>query len=125
MMKAVLSLLGLAVIAGCSTPAAQAAAYKWKLNAPSTVVIAPQSKIHFTVETTTLDGKPIGDIPYVWVVDWVGLHGMQHNGESSHEEAILVKGGPGTAYLRILARDPNERLAEVAKASITVSYPQP
>jgi hypothetical protein len=123
-MNRCLALLALAVLGGCYT-AAQGAAYKWTLQAPSSVVHAPGSKLRFTVETKTLDGKPIGNVPYVWVVDWVGLHGAEHNGESSREESILVKGGPGTAHLYILASDPNGRLVEVARTRFEVAYPQP
>ena len=103
----------------------QAAPYRWTVNAPDSVVHASHSRLHFTVETSTADGRSVDNVPYVWAVDWAGRHGVEHQGRSFQEEKILVKGEPGFAVLRILASDGGDRLVEVARATIRVTGPQP
>lgn len=112
------------LFAGCLV-SGPAEGFKWTVRAPSEVVHAPHSRLHFTVETSTSDGKAVQGVPYVWYVDWVGLRGVEHQGRSFLQESILVKGGPGTAVLRILAHDPYDRPVEVAQAPIRVIWPQP
>ena len=123
-MRTFLSTLVLASLGACHV-SAPAGNYTWSVQAPENAVHAPHSKLKFVVETKAADGKPVTGVPFVWVVDWVGLHGTEHNGDSFAEESILVKGGAGMAYLRILALDPNGRLIEVVSKTFNVSYPQP
>ena len=119
------TLLGIALIgmlAGCKV-AAVSEDYRWKVKAPAQVSMAPQSRLHFVVEARA-QGRLVAEVPYVWVVEWVGLHGVRHQGWSSREERILVKGDPGTAHLRILALDRYHEMVEVASASFEVT-PEP
>ena len=112
------------LLSGCLVTG-PAAPYQWTLRAPASVVHAPHSHLHFTVETTTTDGRAVDAVPYMWAVDWVGLHGVEHQGRSFREERILVKGESGTAVLRILASDGGDRIVEVARTEIQVTGPQP
>ena len=90
---------------------------------------APHRRLSFSVETTTPGGAIEQGVPYIWVVDWVGVQGVEHQGRSYREESIRVKGGAGTARLRILAIDRGERLVEVASIPVEIppaqSAPEP
>ncbi len=119
MRRMLLGLAAVALTAGCKT-AAPAANYQWTVKAPSQVALASKSRLKFVVETRTPDGQGVADVPYLWVVEWVGLHGMEHQGYSSREEDITVKGGPGKAILRILASHGEDRKVEVARAEVEV-----
>src|SRR5688572_17803508 len=106
--------LALALVAGCFV-ASEAGEYRWTVKAPSKVAL--DSKLHFTAEAVAPDGTPVADAPYVWRVDWVGVHGIRHQGRSFDEERIQVKGDPGRAVLRILAVDRYNHMVEVARAT--------
>jgi hypothetical protein len=118
------TILSALLLAGCLVTG-PAAPYRWTLRAPASVVHAPHSRLQFTVETATADGRPVDAVSYVWAVDWVGLRGVEHQGRSFREERILVKGEPGTAVLRILASDGGDRLVEVARAEVQITGSQP
>jgi len=112
------SALALTLVAGCLV-AATTEEYRWTVKAPSKVPM--DGKLHFTAEARSMSGTPVMEVPFVWKVDWVGVHGIRHQGSSYNEERIQVKGGPGTAVLRILAFDPAHRLVEVARATFEVT----
>lgn len=112
------------LLTGCHV-ASTAEEYRWSLKSPPTVTAAPKSRLSFSVETTTPGGRAEEGVPYIWVVDWVGVHGVQHQGRSSREESIRVKGGAGTALIRILAFDREDRLLEVARAPVEIQLSQP
>ena len=114
--------LALTLVAGCYV-AATTEEYRWTVKAPSKVPL--ETKLHFTVDAHTPDGTRVVDVPYVWRVDWVGVKGIRHQGRSSDEERIVVKGEPGTAVLRILAFDRTHHLVEVVRAvfDVTPSHP--
>lgn len=118
------AILSTLLLAGCLVTG-PAAPYRWTLRVPASVVRAPHSHLRFTVETTTPDGRTVDAVPYVWAVDWVGLHGVEHQGRSFREEHLLVKGESGVAVLRILASDGGDRLVEVTRAEIQVTNAQP
>ena len=115
------SLLGLCLAAGCLV-AATTEEYRWSVHAPSKVSM--DGRLQFTVEARASDGTPVVDVPYVWRVDWAGVHGIRHQGRSSDPERILVKGEPGTAVLHILAFDRSHHLVEVASATVQVTPSQ-
>ena len=117
-MKTFLGLSMLALLAGCHS-AVRSDDFRWSVKAPSQVSLGSKSKLRFVAEARTPDGGLVADVPYLWVVEWVGLHGTRHQGYSTHEEQITVKGSPGTAQLRILALD-GDREVEVARASFEV-----
>lgn len=119
-MRPFLISLVLSTVSGCHV-AATAGEYRWTIKAPAKVEDAPHSKLRFVVETTTPGGAPVDGVAYVWIVDWVGVHGVEHQGFSYREEAIRVKGGAGVASLKILAVDRYERLVVVANASFEVT----
>lgn len=118
-----LTLLTLAT-AGCKV-AATAEDYRWTVSAPSQVVDAPRSKLRFVVHAQAADGRPAAEVPYMWVVDWVGVHGIRHQGWSGREEHLQVKGEPGTAVLRILVFNHAHDIVEVAQASFQVTAGEP
>jgi hypothetical protein len=123
-MKTCMSALLALLLAGCHV-AATAESYRWTLKAPPKASAAPKSKLPFSVEATTLSGTAAEGVPYIWVVDWVGVHGVEHQGRSYREESIRVKGGPGTAWIRILAFDRYDGLIEVARAPVEVQAAEP
>ncbi len=94
--------------------------YKWSIQAPARVTHGPGDKLVFTVETTTPEGQKVEGISYLWVIEWVNLHGGSHKGRSFEEQIISVKGSPGTAHVRIYAYDKDGRLVEVAKTPFEV-----
>jgi len=117
-------ILSTALLAGCLVTG-PASGTTWTLRAPGSVVHAPHSRLRFTVETLASDGRPVDGVHYIWSVDWVGLHGAEHQGRSFREESILVKGEPGAAVLRIFAHDGGGGLVEVARSSVLVTRPEP
>ena len=123
-MKTLLGLTAFVLLAGCKV-AATSEEYRWSVKAPSQVSLGAHSKIRFAVETSSLDGRQVAEVPYMWIVDWVGVRGIRHQGWSLREESIQVKGGPGTAVLRILAFDRHHEIVEVARASIEVGTESP
>lgn len=123
-MRPCILLLLASALSGCHVVAA-GGDYRWTVKAPAKVENAPHSKLHFTVETTTAGGAAVDGVPYVWVVDWVGVHGVEHQGHSYREEAIRVKGESGVAWLRILSLDRYDRLVEVARTSFEVNVVPP
>jgi len=118
-MKTCTSALLLLVLTSCHV-ASSAEAYRWALKSPARVDAAPHRRLSFSVETTTSGGTSEDGVPFIWVVDWVGVQGAEHQGRSYHEESLRVKGGPGTAWLRILAFDHGDRLIEVARAPVEI-----
>jgi hypothetical protein len=113
--------LALTLVAGCYV-AATTEDYRWSVKAPSKVSL--ESKLTFTVEARAPDGAAAIGVPYVWRVDWVGVKGTRHQGHSSDEERITVKGDPGTAVVRILVLDQAHHLVEVARATFEVTASQ-
>jgi hypothetical protein len=116
------TLLGIAIVAlmaSCKS-AAPAANYQWSVQAPSQVTLGSKSRLKFLVETKTMDGQMAADVPYLWVVEWVGVHGVEHQGYSGREQDITVKGGPGKASVRILAAHGEDKHVEVARAEFDV-----
>jgi hypothetical protein len=114
-------ILALALFSGCYS-AAPAGEHSWTIRAPSKVAL--ETKLSFTVEAHAPDGTAVAEVPYVWKVEWVSVEGTRHQGKSSHEEHIKVKGTPGTATLRILAYGPDQKLVEVAHATFEVTPAQ-
>jgi len=123
-MRTMTSALLALLVAGCHV-ATSAEAYRWTVKSPATVGAAPHRRLAFSVETTTPGGAIEQGVPYIWVVDWIGVQGVEHQGRSYREESIRVKGGAGTARLRIFAIDRGERLIEVAQASVEIPPAQP
>ena len=119
MRRTLLGIAAVALMAGCKA-AAPAANYQWSVKAPSQVALASKSKLRFTVETRTPDGQVVAEVPYRWVVEWVGLHGSEHQGYSGREQDITVKGGPGKASVRILGSQGEDKKVEVARAEFDV-----
>ena len=121
-MKSLL-VLALLTLAGCKV-AATADDYQWTVKVPAQVSHASHSKLHVVVEAHA-QGRLVAEVPYMWVVDWVGVHGVRHQGWSSREEDIVVKGGPGTATVRVLVFDRGHNVVEVARASFEVTAETP
>jgi hypothetical protein len=119
-MKTLLAITLLALGSGCKV-AAEGEYYRWSVKAPSQVPLGSGSKLRFVVEARSPDGRPVVDVPYIWVVEWVGVHGIRHQGWTGREERIQVKGDPGRAYVRILAVGPNHETVEVARADFEVT----
>ena len=116
-MRSLLGLSLMALLASCQS-AAKAKDYRWTVKVPPKIEV--ESKLRFTVETTTPDGAAARDVPFVWKVMWVGVDGSHHQGYSSKEQSIRVKGAPGKAKLHIFADDPAGELVEVASETIEV-----
>ena len=116
-MRMLLGLSLLAMLASCQS-AAKAKDYRWSVKAPPK--IEAESKLRFTVETTTASGVQAQEVPFVWKIDWVGIEGSHHQGYSYKEQSIRVKGAPGKAKLRVFAKDPGDELVEVANMTIEV-----
>jgi hypothetical protein len=115
----VIGVLVVALLAGCKS-AAPAANYQWTIKAPPQVTLGAHSKLKFNVETRSMDGQLVADVPYRWVVEWVGVHGVEHQGHSSREQELSVKGGPGMGSIRILAAQGEDKKIEVARATFDV-----
>ena len=121
-MRALLGLSLIALLASCQS-AAKAKDYVWTIKSPPR--IEAESKLRFTVETTTAGGAQAREVPFIWKVDWVGIDGSHHQGYSYKEQSIRVKGAPGKATLRVFAEDSAGERVEVANSTIDVVGPPP
>ena len=121
-MRPLLGLSLMALLASCQ-PAAKARDHVWTVKAPPKVEL--DSRLRFTVETRTAAGEAIGAVPFVWKVEWVDAEEPQYPGTSFREQAIGAKGSPGTATIRVFARDGDDPDLEVASASVEVLAPPP
>src|SRR5882757_8841106 len=86
-MRPCILLLLASTLSGCHV-VGTAGEYRWTVKAPAKVDNVPHSRLHFVVETTTPKGTAVEGVAYVWIVDWVGVHGVEHQGFSFREEAI-------------------------------------
>jgi hypothetical protein len=121
-MRPFLGLSLMALLASCQS-AAKAKDYLWTIKSPPRV--EAESKLRFTVETTTAAGTQAREVPFIWKVDWVGIDGSHHQGYSYKEQSIRVKGAPGKATLRVFAEDSAGERVEVANSTIDVVGPPP
>ena len=99
--------------------------YKWTIKAPMKVAkpIRDSSQLVFQVESHLPNGEAAEGISYYYVIQWVGLQGWDHKGKTFEDQSIRVKGGSGTAHIRIYAYDNEDKLVEVAKQSFEVEIP--
>jgi hypothetical protein len=92
----------------------------WAQTGQQTLTIsAPASvnrhgEFYFTVLAKDKDGQAVS-VSFQWSVEWVGVEGSTHKGKTGVSEKIRVKGGPGTATLRILGYDAQDNWGEIAK----------
>jgi hypothetical protein len=91
---------------------AQVGVHTLTISAPASV--SRHGEFYFTVTAKDADGHQIG-ADFKWSVEWVGVEGSNHKGTTNASEKIRVKGGPGTATLRILGYDAQGNWGEIAK----------
>ena len=121
-MRACLGLSIAVLLASCG-PIAAPQDHVWTVKSPPKVEL--DSTLRFTVETRSPADEAIGAVPFLWTVEWVGAQEPLYQGSSFREQAIGVKGSPGTATIQILAVDHGDRLVEVARASFEVTPAHP
>jgi len=103
--------VGLLAAAGCKDWA-EIGVHTLTINAPSRV--SRSGEFYFTLTAKDQEGNPV-KISYQWTIEWVGLEGSTHKGKSGEPEKIRVKGGVGSAALRILGYDAKGNWGEIAK----------
>jgi hypothetical protein len=108
--------IGLLPLVGCKDWA-QSGQYTFSINAPTRV--SRGGEFYFTFTAKDKEGLPV-KVAYQWKVEWVGLEGTTHKGKSGDAEKLRVKGGVGTATLRILGYDAQDNWAEIAKHAFEV-----
>lgn len=107
---------GLLALAGCKNWA-QSGTHTLSVNAPARV--NENGEFYFTLLAKDAQGKPI-TVAFQWSIQWVGLEGSTHKGKSGASEKIRVKGGKGTATLRILGYDAQDNWGEIARHAFQV-----
>jgi hypothetical protein len=91
---------------------AQAGVQTLTISAPASV--NRNGEFYFTVLAKDAEGHP-ATVSFQWTVAWVGIEGSTHKGHTGVSEKIRVKGGTGTATLRILGYDAQGNWGEIAK----------
>lgn len=112
-----MALLGIPALSGCKTWA-QAGEHAVTIEAPATVHRG--EKFFFTVTVKGSSGNVLPGVAYQWKVDWGGVEGIFHNGKSTVEQRINVKGAPGAAILHIFGYDDQGQVTEVGKREFQV-----
>jgi len=103
--------LGLLALIACKDWA-EVGVHTITVNAPSRV--NRNGEFYFTLTVKDHEGKP-AKVAFQWSIEWVGVEGSTHKGKSSESEKIRVKGGAGTATLRILGYDAQGNWGEIAR----------
>ncbi|HLY10107.1 MAG TPA: hypothetical protein VKW04_12440 [Planctomycetota bacterium] len=91
---------------------AQAGTQTLTISAPTS--IPRGGEFYFTVLAKDKEGQAVS-VSYQWSIEWVGLEGSNHKGKTGVSEKIRVKGGAGSATLRILGYDAQGNWGEIAK----------
>ena len=82
------------------------------ISAPASVNY--NGEFYFTVVAKDAEGRQTS-ASFQWSIEWVGLEGSTHKGKTGVSEKIRVKGGTGTATLRIFGYDAQGNWGEIAK----------
>ena len=107
---------GLLLLTACKDWA-QTGVHTVTISAPASV--NRNGEFYFTLIAKDKDGHP-ASVAFQWSIEWVGVEGSTHKGRSGVSEKIRVKGGTGTATLRILGYDAQENWGEIAKQPFQV-----
>jgi len=91
---------------------AQLGLHTLTINAPASV--SRHGEFYFTVTAKDAEGHQT-NAAFQWSIEWVGVEGSKHKGATNASEKIHVKGGAGTATLRILGYDAQGNWGEIAK----------
>lgn len=110
-------LLALLCLSGC-IPWAVRGQHQLKVVAPASV--APGAVFRFQVEIKDLDGQPLRNIHYGWLIDWPEVRGILHTGISFEPQEMMVKGGAGKAALRLHVHDEKGRTSQVDRFDFRV-----
>ncbi len=118
-MRVGIVLVGIALLAGLTGCRTWASTKENKLTITAPDKVERKGEFTFTVTATDHYGDP-ADVAYQWIVLWVGANGSVHNGYSGIPEKETVKGGKGTAMLKILGYGPHEKWGEIANHTFEV-----
>lgn len=116
-MAKILNVLPLLLLAGCASWATQGQ-HTLKAKAPATVAMG--AVYTFTVDVVDASGAPLAGAHYGWMIDWPTVRGISHTGVSGEPQQMAVKGGPGTATLRLYLKDEKGRLTQADKLEFKV-----
>ena len=109
--------LGLLALTACKDWA-ELSVQTVSINAPARV--SRSGEFYFTLTVKDREGQVARKVAYQWSIEWVGVEGSTHKGKSGESEKIRVKGGIGTATLRILGYDAQDNWGEIAKHTFEV-----
>ena len=106
-------------LCGCTNFSAREADHRFKLNAPDR--IQHGDLLTFSVEMTTVSGEQVSEeTTYGWILDWPDVKGMMRMGRAYEELHQEARCSPGTAVLRIYAKNPSNRIVQVLRKEIQV-----
>lgn len=103
---------------GCTAFSARDTDYQFKIVAPARAKSGEMYR--FTVELTTPGGEPATGATYGWLIDWPDVKGIMHVGRAFEPQEKEAKCSPGTATLRIYAKNASNRPVQVARQDIQV-----
>ena len=104
--------LGLMALTACKDWA-ELGVHSLSINAPARV--GRSGEFYFTLTAKDQEGQTARKVAYQWSIEWVGVEGSTHKSKTGESEKIRVKGGVGTATLRILGYDAQGNWGEIAK----------
>jgi hypothetical protein len=105
-------------IPGLASFSAREALYRFTIVAPERV--KQGGVLTFHVEVTSADGNRAPEVTYGWMIDWPDIRGAMQVGKAFEPRSKEAKCSPGTAVLRIYAKNDSNRIVQVARKDFQV-----
>ena len=110
--------LVLPFISGCYSFSARESDHRLRLIAPDSVKRG--ELLTFQVEVMTAGGERAEDITYGWLLDWPDVKGVMQLGRAFEPTNRQANCSPGTAVLRIYAKNASKRAVQVLRKDIQI-----
>lgn len=105
-------------ISGCYSFSARESEHHLKLIAPDSVKRG--ERLTFQVEVMTAGGERAEDVTYGWLLDWPDVKGVMQLGRAFEPTSREANCSPGTAVLRIYAKNASKRAVQVLRKDIQI-----
>jgi hypothetical protein len=106
-------------IPGLVSFSARESEHRFKLEAPDR--IRQGEILTFSVEMTTSAGDRVPEeTTYGWILDWPDVKGRMRSARAFEDQHQEAKCSPGTAVLRIYAKNASNRIVQVLRKDIPV-----
>ena len=110
--------LVLLALSGCYSFSARESEHRLRLVAPDAVKRG--ERLTFHVDVMEADGERARDVTYGWLLDWPDAKGIMQVGKAFLPVSREATCSPGTAVLRIFAKNESKRAVQVLRKDIQV-----